>query len=165
MGSGSTWEEATQEYYDDFTPSNIIEAYGGNRPAAIAAYAGIPYARGISKDLAYKSAQRQFQRWAKGQVPGDKSQERLNDLGQAQQRKNRPLPRVRIHGKVKVNDSDPRRKARTINKPIRWETVQEIARVAREEGNQAAWDVFSDWYIESDEPVSMDMEDGNITIF
>ena len=156
----STWQEATEER--PWSITNAVQAFDGNRRELIAAFAGVDTSqKGYAQTKEYKATLRNFERWQAKQTHGPlregekakqsrqispASQAKLDKIVQARQRQERPLAHLSIRGKIQVNDSDLSRRPRRIEKSMSWGMVDRLARVSREKGDTAAWQVFSEWY-------------------
>ncbi len=153
MARGSNWSEATTP--ENVSISQAIEAFNGNKSELISEFAGTS----DKKSNAYKSAQRSFNRWQAFQQPmygplpeGAKGKQarkispdnqiKLNALVNARRPKSEGATIV-IKGNIKINGYPRKRK---ISYAVSWEDVARLEEAVRDEGEEAAWEVFADLY-------------------
>lgn len=68
--------------YNTYTPTDVVQEFGGSIGRAAAAIAGVPYTKGVSKNKEYKAARRALERQITGQhKPSKRFQEKINQAG------------------------------------------------------------------------------------
>jgi hypothetical protein len=139
----------------NFSAEDLIEAYDGNIGQAAAGMAGVPYTRGVSKNLAYKAAIRNLQRYLKGRTPTPDQQLRMNRAGRAAQGNKGHT--VTYDGNIMVNGYERTRTIFWEYPPDIWAALSDLAALGDED---AVWEFIAHDY-NVDE---MEVIDGTIDI-
>lgn len=144
--------------FNAWTPAQVVQAYGSIGPAA-AAMAGVPYTRGVSKNMEYKAARRNLERYLKGRTPNKETQAKLNQAGRKTER-GKPIG-VSYVGYFKIGGSDRDiDREREINRVYSPEEWDEMSAMAEDGDEQGLWDFIAEEYQVS----SMELIDGEILI-
>ena len=132
--------------YNTYTPTDVVQEFGGSIGRAAAAIVGVPYTKGVSKNKEYKAARRALERQVKGQhKPSKAFQEKINQAGR-EAKSDRTIG-IEFDGVADINGKgeDYRRewyKDFTFT-PDEWAELSEMA----EEGDERGlWDMIADKY-------------------